>query len=145
MCNLGISTNTPHPTFPFFPTEDDDGMVDAYLCREGVNELWLQSPEGAWARAEDPVVGGASLDTVDGALFDADHDGDLDIFCVNSDGPNELINNNRNGSYRALAAESELAGNGGASRQVLVADLDRDRDVDLVVLNDQQILAHACQ
>ncbi|MEE3001450.1 MAG: FG-GAP-like repeat-containing protein [Planctomycetota bacterium] len=116
---------------------DDDGTVDAYLCRNGVNELWLQSTEGTWARAEDSVVGGASLDTVDGALFDADHDGDLDIFCVNSDGPNELINNNRDGSYRVLAAESGLAGNGDASRQVLVADLDRDRDVDLVVLNDE--------
>jgi len=115
---------------------DEDGMVDAYLCRKGVNELWLQSSEGTWARAEDSVVGGASLDTVDGALFDADHDGDLDIFCINSDGPNELINNDRDGSFRALAADAGLAGNGASSRQVLVADLDHDRDVDLVVINN---------
>ena len=44
--------------------------------------------------SSDATVGDGVYETVDGAMFDADHDGDLDVFCVNS-GP--LINNNRNG------------------------------------------------
>lgn len=115
---------------------DDDGRVDAYLCRDGVNELWLQPAVDTWERSE-PLQGDRfSLRTVDGAMFDADHDGDLDIFCVNSDGPNALLNNNRDGTFQDIASEVGLLGTSPASRQVMVADLDRDRDVDLIVLNE---------
>ena len=112
---------------------DNDGRTDAYLCRRGPNQLWRNTGDG-W---ED--VTGASgtscgdLTTVDGALVDADHDGDLDIFVVNADGPDELLNNNRDGSFRPLAEERGLAGKDGGSRQVMFADLDGDRDADIVV------------
>lgn len=115
---------------------DDDGRVDAYLCRDGVNELWLQEAPGQWVRRTLQDDSAHGLRTVDGAMFDADHDGDLDIFCVNADGPNALLNNNRDGTFRDIAVDSGLVGSSPASRQVLVADLDRDRDVDLVVLNE---------
>jgi len=115
---------------------DDDGRVDAYLCRDGVNELWRQSAVDAWERSEQPPGTRPALRTVDGAMFDADHDGDLDIFCVNSDGPNALLNNNRDGTFRDIAADLGLLGTSPASLQVMVADLDQDRDVDLVVLNE---------
>ena len=111
---------------------DDDGRLDAYLCRDGRNQLWLQQDSG-WVESSDEVVGGGDLLTVDGAMFDADHDGDLDVFCVNSNGPDALLNNNRNGTFTEVAAEVFGAG-GEGSRQVLVADLDRDRDVDLIVV-----------
>lgn len=111
---------------------DDDGLLDAYLCRNGINELWRQGDAG-WLRSEDSVVGDGAFDTVDGALFDADHDGDLDVFCVNADGPDALINNNRDGSYTRVG--EDVFGSGGVgSRQVLIADLDHDRDVDLIVI-----------
>lgn len=115
---------------------DDDGRVDAFLCREGVNQLWLQVEAGSWRPHGIGTDQASSLRTVDGAMFDADHDGDLDVFCVNSDGPNSLLNNNRDGSFRDIASEVGLLGSTPASRQVLVADLDRDRDVDIVVFNE---------
>ena len=46
---------------------------------------------------------------------------------------NELLSNNRDGTFRELAAEMGLFGKAG--RQVLVADLDADRDLDIVVIN----------
>lgn len=115
---------------------DNDGMVDAYLCRRGENQLWRQTAADQWENVTaSSLAGGGSLDTVDGAFFDADHDGDLDLFLVNADGPNELLNNNLDGTFRPLAAGFGLAGAGAASIMVLPADLDSDRDVDLVVLN----------
>jgi len=114
---------------------DNDGLTDVYLCRRGPNQLWKQLEAGSWQNVTTTTgTGGGDLDTVDGALFDADHDGDLDVFVVNSDGHNELFNNNRDGSFRALAAESGLAGSG-ASQGLLAADLDADLDADLIIIN----------
>lgn len=115
---------------------DNDGLSDVYLARRGPNQLWRQSAPGSW---EDITAAsnsdGGELDTVDGAVFDADHDGDLDIFLVNANGPNELLNNDLNGRFRPLAAARGLAGDGRPSRQVLPVDLDGDRDLDIVVLH----------
>jgi len=90
---------------------DNDGLVDVYLCRRGPNQLWRQTETDAWEDITDSSgTAGADLDTVDGAFFDADHDGDLDLFLVNSDGLNELLNNNLDGTFRPLAEDYGLTG-----------------------------------
>jgi hypothetical protein len=115
---------------------DNDGLTDVYLCRRGPNQLWRQLEGGSWQDVTTTTgTAGTDFDTVDGALFDADHDGDLDIFVVNSNGDNELFNNNRDGSFRPLAADSGLTGNGSESRGLLVVDLDADLDADIIVFN----------
>jgi len=117
---------------------DNDGLTDVYLCCNGPNQLWRQVEPDVWEDVtESTKTQNGEYDTVDGAFFDADHDGDLDIFCVNADGPNELLNNNLDGTFRAIAQERGIAGNGRASRQVVIADLDSDRDADIIVINDQ--------
>jgi tetratricopeptide (TPR) repeat protein len=114
---------------------DNDGLTDVYLCRHGPNQLWRQTEDGSWEDATSATgTGGGQLDTIDGAVFDADHDGDLDIFVINSDGDNELFNNNRDGTFRLLAAASGLTGRG-ESRGLLVTDIDADLDADLIVIN----------
>ncbi len=116
---------------------DNDGLTDVYLCRRGPNQLWRQTAAGQWADITTAAgTAAGDLDSVDGACFDADHDGDLDLFVVNADGPNELLNNNLDGTYRSLAGEQGIAG-GSESRGIVVADLDNDRDVDIVVINAQ--------
>ena len=113
---------------------DDDGLVDAVLLGHGTT-IWRQESAGRWRdvtaamRAATPAV-----DAVDGALFDADHDGDLDVWLVNGSGPNELLNNNGDGTFRRIAGQAGLAADRRPSRGVAVADLDGDRDHDLVVL-----------
>jgi len=116
---------------------DNDLLPDLYLCRNGANQHWRQTTHGGWEEISSEITANGNWNTRDGALFDADHDGDLDIFLVNADGPNELLNNNLNGTFRALAAEQGLEGRGSGSRSVTLADLDRDRDTDIVVINGQ--------
>lgn len=130
---------------------DNDGLTDVYLCRRGPNML-LRRTRGvseagdsdvAWIDVTDATgTSGGDFDTVDGLFFDADHDGDLDIFLVNADGPNELLSNNRDAdipTFRPIAQQQGIAGTSGgrASRQVIAVDLDGDRDLDIIVINDE--------
>jgi hypothetical protein len=118
---------------------DDDGLIDVYLCRRGSNQLWRQTEKGRWsnvsglARAE-----GAGGITTDGAMFDADHDGDLDLLLIKSDGASELLNNNGDGTFRPLGAQVGLASDRRPSGGVMVADVDGDRDADIIVIKKTQ-------
>ena len=115
-----------------FGDVDSDGTIDAFLCRNGVNRLLLQSPSGTWSPVAE--LPSEALRTPSGAIADLDHDGDLDIFCVNEDGSDALLNNNGDGTFQDIAEAAGVGGSGSGSRRVLVADLDLDRDADLVVL-----------
>ena len=109
---------------------DDDGRVDVVLCGPSGTRILLQNDD-AWTPGQ--VLGDEACTAA--AVADADHDGDLDVFTAGPAG-NELHSNNRDGSYRRLAADEGLAGTG-AGRRVLFADLDADRDLDIVVLNQR--------
>lgn len=114
---------------------DNDGLTDAYLCRRGGNQLWRQVAPNSWrdvtaaARASGP--GG---DTVDGLFVDADHDGDLDLVLVGAGQSTELLNNNGDGTFRSIGQRAGVAGDGRPAIGVMAADLDGDRDLDLVVI-----------
>ncbi len=115
---------------------DDDGLIDVVLCRPaGGTQIWKQSPAGRWVDATAASgVRFARTDIVDGAVLDADHDGDLDIWLVNAAGPNELLNNDGGGRFRAIGTTAGIAGDGRPSVGIAVADLDHDRDTDVIVL-----------
>jgi tetratricopeptide (TPR) repeat protein len=119
---------------------DSDGRLDVVLAGSGPNSLW-QGVEGGGYQA-DPrfqiADAAAAVETVDAALFDADHDGDLDVFFVNRGGPNALWNNNGDGSWRSLSTASGFPGDRADRnpRGVLVADFDGDLDQDVFVVHD---------
>ena len=108
---------------------DDDGLVDVVLCADDGAHYWRQTGPGTWETAETLAQPCAA-----GALADADHDGDLDVF-VTGDAGFELFNNNRDGTFRRLAKERGLEGARG--RQLVITDLDGDRDLDILVVNDE--------
>ncbi len=114
---------------------DNDGRTDVYLCRHGPNQLWLQQSDAGWMDVAAQMGVDDAGKCADAGMLDADHDGDLDVFVVNEDGPDELLNNNRDGSFRRLGKQQGIAGSS-RGRQFIAADLDNDRDVDLVVIND---------
>lgn len=118
---------------------DNDGLSDVYLCRNGNNQLWRQSSPGQWQNVtEETQSATGDSNTLDGACYDADHDGDLDYFLVHEDAPVELLNNDRDGTFRPLADEMEIATSGRKAKQVVIADLDVDDDADVIVLNEEQ-------
>ena len=117
---------------------DNDGLVDVYLCRDGENQLWLQGSRDQWKNVtKASATGNGKYRCSDVALLDADHDGDLDIFIANADGPTELLSNNQDGTFRPLGGERGLEFGDGGARQLLVSDLDNDRDVDLMVIRNE--------
>ena len=105
---------------------NDDGLVDIVACRDNGIFLNIQAAD-AW-RLE-PISEGTPCDA--GALFDSDHDGDLDVLATGPRGTQLLINN-RDGTFRDIAADIGIIGDGGS--QVLVADLDADRDLDILIV-----------
>jgi tetratricopeptide (TPR) repeat protein len=114
---------------------DDDGRPDVVLCRTGGSQIWRQRDRGDWTNAT--TIAGARMpagDVVDGAMFDADHDGDLDIWLVNATGPNELLNNDGGFRFRPIGPSSGISGDGRPSLGMAIADLDGDRDADVVVI-----------
>lgn len=115
---------------------DNDGRLDVVLVRgAGRTALWKQVAPQRWqdvtgaSRAATPRV-----DAVDGALVDADHDGDLDLWLVNAHGPTALLNNNGDGTFRDVAGDAGVAGDGRPGVGIAITDLDGDRDHDVVVL-----------
>ena len=117
---------------------DNDGETDAYLCCRGANQLWRREPTGQWLNVTDETeVSGGNVNTVDGACFDADHDGDLDYLLVNNDGKNLLLSNNRNGTFKSIAQDLGISANSTNTKQVLIADVDSDDDADILYINAQ--------
>jgi tetratricopeptide (TPR) repeat protein len=115
---------------------DNDGLVDVYLARNGPNQLMRQHQPGKFKDVTTATqTSGGNRNTRDGLFFDADHDGDLDLFLVNGDGSNELLNNNRNGTFEALADPQGIVRDGRGSQQVIPIDMDSDRDTDLIIIN----------
>ncbi|HEX6135869.1 MAG TPA: VCBS repeat-containing protein [Longimicrobiales bacterium] len=122
---------------------DGDGLDDIYVggAKWQAGELLLQLPGGGFR-----VAGGAAFradslhEDVDAAFFDADGDGDLDLYVVS--GGNEFqgaadalrdrlyLNDGRAGFERAAASLPDLFENGST---VAPADYDDDGDIDLFV------------
>ena len=82
---------------------NNDGYTDAYLMRQGANQLWLQDSVGQFTHSLFEGIEGDGSNTLNGAFIDADHDGDLDLLLVNKQGNVSLLNNNLNGSFSNIS------------------------------------------
>lgn len=118
---------------------DNDGLLDAYLCRNGASQLWRQTQAGEWQDVTAAMgLSAGPGQCADAAMVDADHDGDVDLFVVARDQHAEIFNNDRNGAFRRLSSDQPALQNGAAhARQLLATDIDGDQDLDLLVINDQ--------
>ena len=124
-------TNSPHDGVALWADIDDDGDVDVVFCGESGTVVRRQEANDSWSDGQ--VLG--TVPCAAGAVADADHDADLDVLITGPTGT-ELYSNNRDGSFRPLAADMGFAG-GGRGRQALFADLDGDRDLDFLIVNQE--------
>ncbi len=116
---------------------DNDGRNDVYFCSSEADQLLLQTDEGGWTAVEDEAIRSVGQrHNVAGAMFDADHDGDLDILVLSSQGEVSLLNNDRDGSFRELADDHGLSSGPSPFRQIVLGDFDNHRDTDLLLLSE---------
>ncbi|MFQ5791457.1 MAG: FG-GAP-like repeat-containing protein, partial [Acidobacteriota bacterium] len=140
---------------------DNDLDADLYLSGAGPNALFLNDGSGRFTEAVEAGIRGDDI-SVGSTFADVDHDGDLDIYVANyldpsasaessppvpdvlrvpydlMGAPNRLYRNNGNGTFTEVGAQSLT--DGGASRSLgsVFSDLDDDRDIDFLVVNDGQ-------
>ncbi len=118
-----------------FADFDNDGRLDLFLIgTDGRGHLLHQRETGQF----EDVTAKAGLSGVKGvrkALFvDLDHDGDLDLLLLGSDGL-LVFRNNLDGTFTEVAASMGLAGPATASAAVF-GDFDDDGRIDLLVANE---------
>ncbi len=133
---------------------DNDKDGDVYLTGPGPNALYLNDGSGHFTLSPDETVRGNDV-SVSATFADVDHDGDLDLYVCNYVDPqapsgkdvlelpqdlpgveNRLYRNNANGTFTEIGAESRTDGGKRRSLGAIFSDIDDDRDIDFVVVND---------
>jgi len=134
-------SGSPHSFAAVAGDYDNDGKADLFVVRSGDNTFVLYHNDGDGHFSNTTTETGIKVPTLKGrpyvsaAFFDADHDGDLDIFVA---GPtNILLRNNGNGSFSDASQTAKVASMHDFSnaRAVVPTDFDNRRDIDLLVLN----------
>ncbi len=117
---------------------DDDRRLDVWFAGS-TPRAYRSEPAGGFGEIALPTVAGAgSGGAAAGAAHavfaaDLDQDGDLDVFEAHT-GANRLFRNNGDLSFTEMAADFGLAGSADAdTRAAAFADLDDDRDLDVVL------------
>ena len=119
---------------------NQDGLTDLFLCgaKDQPGQLLLQTARGTFESVLDPFINDRAAEDTDCRFFDADNDGDADLYV--SSGGNEY-----NGKSPALSDRLYLNdGQGGFEKSaqklpqtsnscIATADFDQDGDIDIFV------------
>ncbi len=123
---------------------DGDGDVDLFLggAHQAAGQIHLNQGDGSFSRREPAaLVADAGAEDMGALFFDADSDGDLDLYVASGGVEKEpghesyrdrLYLNDGRGDFTP-AGEGVLPGNRTSSGPVAAADVDRDGDLDLFV------------
>jgi tetratricopeptide (TPR) repeat protein len=133
---------------------DNDKDGDVFLTGSAGNALYHNDGSARFTLAPDEVVRGGGV-SVSATFADVDHDGDLDVYVSSyasaeppagvetlslprdlPGAPNRLYRNNTNGTFTEIGKESRTDGGSSRSLGAIFSDVDDDRDIDFVVVND---------
>jgi Flp pilus assembly protein TadD len=116
---------------------DNDNNVDLFVSCAGPNYLFGGRGDGTFEDVTASTgTAGADVLTMSATFLDADHDGDLDIYVCNATTANQLLNNDGDGTFTDIAEPAGVACATERSVMLAPADLDGDRDTDLIVFNE---------
>lgn len=119
---------------------DNDGYMDLLLPNNdgGNNKMFRNTGNSNFEAVDNSITqhGGHATGTTWG---DIDNDGDLDLFIANAGNQNnELYRNDGNGNF-TLITEVPVVSDAGHSHGCTFTDVDKDMDLDLLVMNDQGV------
>ncbi|MEZ6128292.1 MAG: CRTAC1 family protein [Planctomycetaceae bacterium] len=144
---------------------DNDGFSDIYIANVGLDVLYRNLGDGTFQDLTQAagIVNEKWASSV--AFGDLENDGDLDIYvcnyvdydpqnpipCLDLDGrpttchprnvdeiSNRYFENDGDGTFQEVSNQRSLNASGSKSLGVVIADLDRDRDLDVYVANDTE-------
>jgi hypothetical protein len=119
---------------------DSDGDLDVVAGNEGQpNRLYLNNGTAdPWNGVSGSDITSDAHDTLPVALGDVDRDGDLDLVAGNWNQANRLYLNNGTADPWSGVTGSNIAPDTNWTRAVVLGDVDRDGDLDLVAGNVNQ-------
>jgi len=150
---LGVFTEVVDPTNDLlaasrakgadFGDVDGDGDLDAFVAngKAAANDLLVNQGgvqlgvEGHFLRDGTSVVSTDVAPSYAGALADLDGDADLDLVVANRYAPNVRYENTGGGVFAPVTSGPIPAAESFGSRDVEIADLDNDGDLEVVVAN----------
>ncbi len=126
-----------------FGDYDNDGHIDLFVSCAGPNHLFRGLGDGSFEDVTAKTnTAGRDVISASAVFLDADHDADLDIYVCNAasaDGAapaaNQLLNNNADGTFTDIASAAGVSCPLEQSIMLAPADIDGDRDSELVVFN----------
>ena len=118
----------------FFADLDQDGDLDAFEARTGLNQLFRNNGDGSFSEmaTDFGLAGAADADTRAAAFADLDDDRDLDVVVADGAGGIRLLTNARGGRFDDETARLGEAAEADA-RAVALGDVDGDGAIDIAV------------
>ncbi len=107
---------------------NNDGFIDAFVCNNGANKVWLNDGKGNFA-TNGQDLGNSSSNAV--ALGDIDWDGDIDAVVANN-GADKIYLNDGKGQFTVSSA---VLSDGNAI-DLKIADFNEDSSLDIIIVED---------
>ncbi len=115
---------------------DHDGDLDMMIGRKGVNLVFRNNADGSFTeQAAEMGLAGTEADTQDIEFADFDDDGDIDLYIVNYQAPDNLYSNLREGYFKDIIQESGIEKTENTIKAA-VGDYNNDGYSDLFLLAD---------
>lgn len=129
------SADDPDPgNFVLFMDFDHEGDLDLFIGKKSGNVLLRNNGDGTFTDlTAEAGVEQSGMNSKKASFGDFDDDGDIDLFIINTNGPLALLDNQRQGRFEDISAETGL-GNNRTAVTGTAGDYDNDGYLDLLFI-----------